>query len=171
MSAGPSPCAMLNNKGDVHYIVAPANKNRIYRLMLTEPRTGTGCTQAGTNGSRHAHTHALIRSSWRRARGGKEKKTKQNTDDDVLGFGRVQDGSGAVWWWDVVCYSSCVPIDKSKFPCDARRKGIRWRNTTQQQLQSLDGKEANAVGWTGAVLERRIDRRCGTELNTQNIES
>ena len=74
MSAGPSPCAMLNNKGDVHYIVAPANKNRIYRLMLTEPRTGTGCTQAGTNGSRHAHTHALIRSSWRRARGGKEKK-------------------------------------------------------------------------------------------------
>lgn len=59
MSAGPSPCAMLNNKGDVHYIVAPANKNRIYRLMLTEPRTGTGCTQAGTNGSRHAHTHTL----------------------------------------------------------------------------------------------------------------
>lgn len=96
MSAGPSPCAMLNNKGDVHYIVAPANKNRIYRLMLTEPRTGTGCTQAGTNGSRHAHTHTLSFALVGDAHEEEKKKTKQNTDDDVLGFGRVQDGSGAV---------------------------------------------------------------------------
>ena len=83
MSAGPSPCAMLNNKGDVHYIVAPANKNRIYRLMLTEPRTGTGCTQAGTNGSRHAHTHtlsfALVGDAHKEERKKKQNKKRMTT--------------------------------------------------------------------------------------------